>query len=342
MDGWLEICAARIMDTHKSVRRLTARLVVLVFAWMSTEACARALRHPLEQPSATAIAELWREPADLERRDLFHGAGGPELVPQPVTYAFVAHKTTGKNPGYDVRDPQGRLWSVKLGEEAQSEVTTSRVLWAVGFHQPPTYYVERWQLSGADSPEQPAGRFRPELPGHEVVSEWSWYDNPFIGSRPFAALVAVNLLLKNWDLKTSNNKLYAVTNEDGVTERRYVVRDLGASLGKARQPRFLSWFPFMRHKQGSKNTLEDFEAQGFVRAINGQGVDFDYRGLDDALVDSVTADDLRWTCELLSRLSEQQWRDAFRAGGYMPDEGSRYIRRIQEKIAQARSLVMAG
>jgi hypothetical protein len=326
------------MDARMSTRRRRTPVLIILLAWASAEACARTLRAPLQQPSMAATAELWREPLDLEQRDLFHGPGGSEHVPRPVAYTFVARKTTGTNPGYDVRDPQGQLWSVKLGDEAQSEVTTSRVLWAVGFHQPPTYYVDRWALSGGGAPEQSAGRFRLELPDHKVVGEWSWYDNPFIGSRPFAVLVAVNMLLANWDFKTTNNKVYLVTNEDGRTERRYVVRDLGASLGKARQPKILSWFPFMRHKQGSKNSLEDFEAQGFVRAVNGEAVDFDYRGIDDALVDSVTAADLRATCELLSRLTEKQWLDAFRAGGYTADQGTRYVRRIQEKLARARNL----
>jgi hypothetical protein len=60
-----------------------------------------------------------------------------------------------------------------------------------------------------------------------------------------------------------------------------------------------------------------------------------YRGIDDALVDSVTAADLRWAGDLLARLSEDRWQDAFRAGGYTPDERVRYVRKIQEKIAQA-------
>ena len=317
-------------------------LLVVILTSLTVEACARALQRPVQHPTPAAMAELWQEPTDLEARDLFHGSGGVELVPPAVTYAFVAEKTTGTNPGYDVRDPQGRLWSVKLGEESQSEVTTSRVLWAIGFHQPPAYYVERWTLSGFGEPDQPPGRFRAELPNQEVAGDWSWYDNSFIGARPFAGLVAVNLLLSNWDLKTTNNKVYVVTNEDGIKERRYVVRDLGASLGKARQPRFLTWFPFMRHKQGSKNSLDDFEARGFVRAVNGETVDFDYRGLDGALIDSVTTSDLRWTCELLSRLSEQQWLDAFRAGGYPPDQRSRYLRKIQDKMSHARHLVVVN
>jgi hypothetical protein len=71
-------------------------------------------------------------------------------------------------------------------------------------------------------------------------------------------------------------------------------------------------------------------------------VEFDYRGIDAALADSVTTSDLRWACELLSRLSEQQWLDAFRAGGYTTDQRARYVRRIQEKIAQARNLASAA
>ena len=274
----------------------------------------------------------------MRSRDLFHGPGGVKFVPPARPYRFVAEKKTGTNPGYDVRDSQGRLWSVKLGDEAQSEVTASRVLWAIGFHQPPTYYVERWRLSGAAESAPPPGRFRLEVPSHEVIGEWSWYENPFIGSREFAALITVNLLLNNWDLKTSNNKIYIVARNSGVRERQYIVRDLGASLGQARQPRVLTWFPFMRHKQGSKNHLEDFEAQGFVKAADGETVEFDYRGLDKALASSVTPADLRWTCELLSRLSERQWLDAFRAGGYTVDQRSRYARTIQAKIAHARRL----
>jgi hypothetical protein len=329
---WPAVCTFKEQMSALASRRVCWTVLA---AALSFDACARALQQPVGQSSALQLHELWREPDDLETRDLFHGPGGAALTPSAITYSFVARKTRGTNPGYDVRDPEGRLWSVKLGEEAQSEVTSSRILWAIGFHQPATYYVERWTLSGADTAEQPAGRFRPDLPGQTVTGNWSWYDNPFIGSRPLAALVAVNLLLNNWDFKTSNNTVYLVRNEDGVEERQYVVRDLGGSLGKAKQPRVLSWFPFMRQQQGSKNNLEDFEAQGFVRDASGETVEFDYRGIDGALVDSVAPADLRWTGELLSRLSERQWLDAFRAGGYSADQSERYVRKIREKVGQA-------
>ena len=109
-------------------------------------------------------------------------------MPRDATYSFVAKDTSGFSPGFDVRSADGLEWSVKLGPEAQSEVVTSRILWAIGFHQPPTYYVERWTLTGQEAGPQPPGRFRPDLPDQEVVGEWSWYENPFIGSRHTAVL----------------------------------------------------------------------------------------------------------------------------------------------------------
>src|SRR5215213_7392255 len=111
-------------------------VIALVAVTVVLGGCARALHPPPQQPSAAVIAELWQAPTDMTNRDLFHGPGGPELVPLPGTYAFVSKKTTGKNHGYDVRDSLGRLWAVKLGEEAQTEVVVSRVLWAIGFPQP--------------------------------------------------------------------------------------------------------------------------------------------------------------------------------------------------------------
>jgi hypothetical protein len=45
---------------------------------------------------------------------------------------------------------------------------------------------------------------------------------------------------------------------------------------------------------------------------------------------------VRWASELLGELTERQWRDAFRAGGYPPALADRYIRRITAKIEEGR------
>jgi hypothetical protein len=63
----------------------------------------------------------------------------------------VARDTSGWSPGFDVRDANGLEWSVKLGPEAQSEIVISRILWALGFHQLPIYYLDRWTLNGTES-----------------------------------------------------------------------------------------------------------------------------------------------------------------------------------------------
>ena len=313
--------------------RCAARVCVLLVGALALNACARSLAQPTTVPSLAQVRSLWHEPTDVERRDLFYGPGSRQQAPGPGAFTFIERKQSGMNPGFDVRDREGTNWSVKLGREAQSEIALSRVLWAIGYYQPQTYYVEQWEMTGAVRGKQAAGRFRRELPGEEVVGEWSWYENPFIGSRPFAGLVAVNLLFNNWDLKTTNNKVYAQKSGAG-TERRYVVRDLGGSLGSSRQPALLRWLPFMRYKQGSRNDLADFEEQTFIEAVEGNEVTFSYRGIDGALAGSVTMEDLRWTAALLSRLSERQWQDAFRAGGYTADESRRYIRKIHEKLAE--------
>ena len=68
---------------------------------------------------------------------------GAARAPDPDALHVHAAETTGTNPGVVVQDPAGREWHVKqpprndYGEEGPVEVTLSRVLSAVGYHQPP-------------------------------------------------------------------------------------------------------------------------------------------------------------------------------------------------------------
>ena len=316
------------------MRRLGS-LLCAVACLFQLAGCARGLRQvqPV-QGSPASIAELWQEPSDIRQRDLFHGAGGEELRPRDTSFTFVARDTSGWSPGFDVRTKDGVEWSVKLGPEAQSEVVSSRILWAIGFHQPPMYYLERWSLTGLESGPQPPGRFRPSIASQEVIGDWSWYENPFVGSREFGGLIVSNLILNSWDWKTSNNKIYRLSAPGNGPGRRFVVRDLGASLGKFTYPTLLRLFRLRGFGQGTRNDLDGFEAQGFIRSVDGSRVEFDYRGIYRDVINSVTAADVRWACRLLSRLSGQQWRDAFRAGGYNPEQTGRYVTKIKAKIAE--------
>ena len=313
-------------------------LAVALGLLLGVDGCARRLqRVQLIHGEPPRIAELWQEPLELEKRDLFHGAGGFEHAPVDTTFRFVARDTSGWSPGFDVVDGKGIEWSVKLGPEAQSELVTSRILWAIGFHQPPTYYLARWDLTGVEAGPQPAGRFRPELPGRQVIGDWSWYENPFVSSEPYRGLVVANLVLNSWDWK--NNKIYELREPVQGVRRWFVVRDLGASLGRTTYPRLLQWFRLRGFGQGTRNDLTGFEEQGFIVGIDDRSrITFDYRGIYRDVVNSVTPADVRWTCQLLSRLSERQWRDAFRAAGYEEERTTRYIGKIKQKISQGLTL----
>jgi hypothetical protein len=312
------------------------RMIAVLAAAACLENCARGVRQ-VDLPAAPAAVmdELWRHPAELSTRDLLHGPGGRRLVPTNETFEFIARDTQGFSPGFDVRDSAGVEWSVKTGPEAQSEVVASRILWAIGFHQPPTYYVKTWSLSGSESGPQPPGRFRPDLSTYEVIADWSWYENPFVGSRPFGGLIVANLILNNWDWKASNNKIYRLSDPAENVRHWFVVRDVGASLGKTTYPALLRWVKLRGFGQGTRNDVAAFEEQGFIKRIREDGrIEFDYRGMYRDLLDTVTPDDVRWACELMSRLSDEQWDSAFRAGGYDADETARFVRKIKSKIAQ--------
>ena len=302
-------------------------------------ACVGGTVRPTATPSQVNVSALW-EDAAIPSRDLFDGAGGEARAPRDgASFTFVREDSGGYSPGFDVRDSSGLEWSVKMGPEAQTEVAVSRILWALGYHQPPTYYLSKWTMTGGSAGPQPAGRFRPKLPDWKLEGDWSWYENEFVETQPFRGLVVVNVLLNNWDWKASNNKIYAVGGADGTAARRiYVVQDLGASLGKTAYPRLLGWLPTQYVKQGSRNNLEDFESQGFIDGVEGDRPTFVYRGIHKSLLDTISTADVRWISDRMARITDAQWRDAFRAAGYSDDIAGRYIAKIKAKVAEGRKL----
>lgn len=282
---------------------------------------------------AAPLAALWEAPADLGARNLFDGSWGAKYAPDPhALYTFVRRKGQGTNPGVVVRDPSGRVWHVKQaphtdqGEEGPVEVVLSRVLSAVGYHQPPVYLLPSFTMidAGGSAHLEPGGRFRLEEPLLHHRGTWSWETNPFVGKRPYEGLLVILLIFNSWDLKDSNNALYDVQRNDRI-ERWYVVQDLGGALGESgsRRPK--------------RNNIEKFERQILINGVEDGLVEFTYRGKQPDLVrHRIAVEDVRWASELLGGLSDRQWRDAFRAGGYTPDISDRFIRKIKANIAQGR------
>jgi hypothetical protein len=281
------------------------------------------------------MAELWEPPADLPARDLFHGPWGVEHAPDPHdTYVFVRPKEQGSNPGVTVSDSHGRKWHVKQpphnnqGAEGGIEVVLSRVLSALGYHQPPVYFMPAFMMTDASGThEEPGGRFRLDLRELKHDGTWSWQQNPFVGTRPYQGLLVILMMFDSSDLKNDNNALYEVRNQSDTVDRWYVVRDVGTALGETGR---------FHPKRGDPDI---FARQRFVTDVKGGFVTFDYHGWHQELFRrTIAPSDVRWASELTAGLTDQQWLDAFRAGGYEPPVAERFIQRLQYKIADGRQV----
>ena len=283
-----------------------------------------------------SIEELWVEPTDLASRDLYNGPWGSAHAPDAqAMYTFVAPKKDGINPGMTVRDSRGREWKVKqppnTGRNAEGpiEVTLSRVLSAVGYHQPPIYFVPVFQLNDGKSVQQVrGGRFRLSLPVLKDIGEWKWMDNPFVATTQYYGLLVILLMFNSSDLKDSNNTLYEYRQADGsMRQRWFVVRDIGTALGSTAR---------LAPVRGDPGV---FERLGFIKRVENGFVEFHYNGRHQPLVDGrIRPSHVRWAAQLLARLSDTQWHDAFRAGGYPEPVRQRFINKLQSKIADGLAL----
>ena len=282
------------------------------------------------------IASLWEEPTNLASRNFFTGPWSADHAPDPrATFRLTALKSHGIHPGVVVVDPAGREWHVKqhanntAGDEGPVEVVLSRVLSALGYHQPPVYYLTSFTLSASDGTRtMPGGRFRLQEPSLTDMGTWSWQENAFVGTRPYGGLLFILLLFNSTDLKDANNTLYRVS-RPGAPANWFVVRDLGAALGET--GRFAP--------RGNDPTL--FEDSQFIVGVKDGFVEFDNRsGYQPLFRQRITPQDVAWATRWLGHVSARQWRDAFRAGGYEPEVADRFIRKIQVNINTARALVL--
>jgi hypothetical protein len=299
-------------------------------SFASTALLATDMRAATDQPPSLPLAELWNDPAPGER-NLFDGPGGNAEKPRAdEAYEVEERDSRGFSIGYRVTRADGSEWSVKIGPEAQTEVISSRIVWALGYHQLPSYFVERW-TAVLNGKRQTLGgaRFRPRPRdiGLDDKGRWSWRDNPFVETREFKGLLSLMMILNSTDLKDDNNELYDVEPERrGDARRWYVVKDLGASLGETGRfdPR--------------RGYIEGFERERFILGVDKGFVQFAFKGRHQELLRHITPDDVKWISARLLRLTDRQWHDAFRAGGCDEATTARYIARIKAKAAEGIAL----
>ena len=306
-------------------------IAVLAFVFV-TAACHPPIKVVVPSVAGADVdAALWRAPDG--DRDLFAGIGGAALAPDPQDkFSVIAMKQGGFSRGYTVMDSRGREWSAKFPPEAQTEVVSSRLLWGLGYHQVPIYLLDKWAATSAKDPNpQPPARFR----AHEVSLDgssfkeaglWSYYQNPFVGSRPLAGLIVLQVMLGNSDLKDQQNMLYELSRPLEGTRVWYVARDLGQSFGRSGLV------------EAPRNDIEAFETTPFIKEVKDGIVQFHFSGRHNALVENITPADVKWICTRLATLSDKQWQDAFRAGAYPPELAARFISRMKAKIAEGLAL----
>jgi len=338
---------------------LLMRRYIRCFCWMvaTVISCSECLVAQQAHPAVAAPAEtvvLWRDPGNIKSRDLYYGPGGQKDEPQRPT-RFLEEDPEGNSPKFVVEDAAGKKWKAKLGLEAQPEPVANRLLWAIGYNTNENYFLPKLKVENLPSRLTRGQKFvetdsevekvrLQRHPGHEKkVGTWKWKPNPLAGTREFNGLRVMMALINNWDLKDNNNAIY----EDNASGRKsYEVTDVGASFGASgkRCP-----------DSKSKGNLAEYRKSKFISKITPDFVDFHFPTRPPLLYvvsfrfffhqlhnrwigKHIPRADARWVGNLLAQLSPEQLREAFRAGGYSPEQVEGYVSAVKARIAALQNL----
>ena len=287
---------------------------------------------------------LRQDPGKIELLNLYYGPGRKERQPAGK-FTFVKEDQEGTAPKFEIVDGQGAHWKVKLGEETRSETAATRLMWAAGYFTDEDYYLP--ELRVAKMPKLDRGRqyvskggtvrgarLERKVDGQKKTGNWSWFKNPYVGTKELNGLKVMMALMNNWDLKEVNNAIYQEQGE----EPRYVISDLGATFGRTGNP-------LVR----SKNNLRDYARTKFIQKVKPEGVDFHMssrpffltaidvpnyvtRTKMQDIAKDIPRTHAKWLGQLLGQLSTEQIRDGFRAAGYSPREAAGFAKVVQARI----------
>lgn len=94
---------------------------------------------------------------------------------------------------------------------------------------------------------------------------------------------------------------------------------------------------FIKSIKGSRNEPEDFAGDEFIDGVEGTVIRLDYSGKNSSIMRDITVAHASWVESWLSRPSDRQIQDAFRAAIYNAEEvrmlGSAVRKRIQELMS---------
>jgi len=295
-----------------------------------------------EKPMPQGTPVLWRDPGDVSALDLFAGPGG-DVKPDLSKLTFLKEEKGGYSKKYRVRDAAGRVWVAKISKEAQPETAATRLVWAAGYvteiqHLAPCVRIEGAPKPKKDDDQCEGGGFanvrfeaRPE--SVERLDIWRWEANPFAGKRELQGLKILMALLENWDLKDDNNKVLYV---ESAGELHHIVSDLGATFGKTGGEK--SPMSLIRQVKGSRNEPGEYVADKFIDGVEAGRVRFNYSGKNSKMMQDISVEDAKWIGGILSRLSDKQLEDAFRAANYTPEEVGMLAQAVRSRINELTAL----
>lgn len=332
---------------HQTFRALTAGVAVLILSGLPAGTQARTDKTSPSTVKEEGPAVLWRDPTDIETRDLYYGPGGKAHEPRG-TFTFVSEDMDGSSPKFEIVDQDGVKWKVKMGVEARPETVASRLVWAVGYFANEDYFMpalhvnemKRLHRGGHHVTRDGAMhdvRLKRHLKGEKKLGIWEWRNNPFTGTREWYGLRVLMAVMNNWDLKDQNNSIYQISGDS--PEQRYVVSDLGASFGTTGLNRLAKgnlqaythskWIDSVSQKYVNFNVPSEpsvdhlFWMTEMVRRMNLVWIG---RGIPRA--------DAKWMGSLLGRLSPRQIRDAFRAAGYSAADIEAFSQIVEHRIRE--------
>lgn len=336
---------------RRTTLTLCAILALIVAALSAGVAAQKASTSARNAETANFPERIWQDPGDIATLDLTYGAGGKVHAPDAAgPFTFVKEELLQTSPKFEVVDAEGVQWKVKLGPESQSETAATRFLWAAGYFTDEDYYMADLTVKGLPTLRRGqqlvssggvvhGARLERKVAGVTKLENWDWFDNPFVGQRELNGLRVMMSLVNNWDLKDVNNSIYGV---DG--ERHYVVSDAGATFGNTGNA-----------LTRSKGVPREYETSAFIAKATPGFVDFvlhsrpffmsavqpsNYR--ERTRMEDVTRHipraDAKWLGERLSKLSDDQVRDAFRAAGYGAGDVDILTRTIRARIAALAAL----
>jgi hypothetical protein len=299
---------------------------------------------PIFAQQAGSVSVIWQDRGDVSVLNLVAGSGGKGHEPG-THFTFIKETPNGTAPKFEVKDENGITWKAKLGPEVRSETVASRLLWAAGYFVDDDYYLPEIHVQGLKR----LARGQQFVSGDTVtgvrlerdvrsddLNGWSWYKNPFDGTRELNGLRVMMALINGWDLKQINN---------GSLDGKYGVSDLGASFGRTGNS-------FTR----SKGIMKDYSETKFIDKVTPTYVDFvmhsrpfflsivsnfmnyRFRTRMESVAKRIPIADVRWIGKQLGQLSIEQIHDSFRAAGFSPSEVNGYTLVVMQRIADLKKL----